>query len=262
MYCNLKIIISKQNTLQCVIIKDDLTQENVQIKQNVNEYIPNICIENNNINFSVKETKENKKENKIINFLQDLFDDPTNYMLYNVTYKNSHYEVVFEVLFSLFINEFKTKIEKEYIIERTIVEIETSNHYIIRRIQIALENLELQNIEINHIVFDYLSQGHYFRQILENKTISDNQRKWIERANNFATEEQKEKLKQINQMELSEDEFYLEMVKNFSTKERETMKLCSLDNYCVFIASRYLSTLEDHENLCMVSSRFKNNMEK
>ena len=75
MYCNLKIIISKQNTLQCVIIKDDLTQENVQIKQNVNEYIPNICFENNNINFSVKETKENENENKIINFLQDLFDD-------------------------------------------------------------------------------------------------------------------------------------------------------------------------------------------
>ncbi len=46
----------------------------------------------------------------------------------------------------------------------------------------------------------------------------------------------------------------------FKTKDRNT--LCTLDNYCLFIASRYFETLEDHINLTNVSKRCRGNMEK
>ena len=40
------------------------------------------------------------------------------------------------------------------------------------------------------------------------------------------------------------------------------MKLYRLDNYCLFIASRYFDTLQDHINLVFVSKRLRFNMEK
>ena len=50
----------------------------------------------------------------------------------------------------------------------------------------------------------------------------------------------------------NEDEFTKEVAKKFNTKERSQMKLCKLDNYCLFIASRYFDTIEDHINLLLV----------
>ena len=59
----------------------------------------------------------------------------------------------------------------------------------------------------------------------------------IERANEIRREKNMEKIHLENDVFLSEEYFNHEMSK-YSTKEREQMKLCSLDNYTIFIASR------------------------
>ena len=48
-------------------------------------------------------------------------------------------------------------------------------------------------------------------------------------------------------------------MKHFSFKERNMLKLTQLDNYCLFISSRYLHTLTDHQNLTFISKRMKRN---
>ena len=57
-----------------------------------------------------------------------------------------------------------------------------------------------------------------------------------------------------------EEVMNLELSKTFTTKQRNNMS--TLDNYCIFIASRYLDSLDDHINLLFVSKRLRCNMEK
>ena len=59
-----------------------------------------------------------------------------------------------------------------------------------------------------------------------------------------------------------DEEFTRELAKRFSTKERSEMRMCSLDNYSLFIASRYLETVDDHINLVKISKRMEHNMDK
>ena len=64
-----------------------------------------------------------------------------------------------------------------------------------------------------------------------------------------------------SQLETSQA-FENEMMKKFTFEQRKAMNLCSLDNYCIFIASRYFDSLDDHINLVKVSKRMRGNMEK
>ena len=72
----------------------------------------------------------------------------------------------------------------------------------------------------------------------------------------------KQKLEASQRKIYSEETYYEEMINNFTTKERSQMKLCRLDNYCLFIASRFLESVEEHINLVKVSKRMRSNMEK
>ena len=62
-----------------------------------------------------------------------------------------------------------------------------------------------------------------------------------------------------NQEPLNEDK-YNQIIQQFSTKQRK--KLCQLDNYCIFLASKWLDTIDDHINLVKVCKRLQLNMEK
>ena len=84
----------------------------------------------------------------------------------------------------------------------------------------------------------------------------------IEKAKNQSNNEIKNQLIQSQQIISNEETFYEEMTKKFSTKERSQMKLYSLDNYCLFIASRYFETIDDHINFSMTCKRLCYNMEK
>ena len=49
-----------------------------------------------------------------------------------------------------------------------------------------------------------------------------------------------------NQEPLNEDK-YNQVIQQLTTKQRN--KLSQLDNYCIFLASKWLDTIEDHINL-------------
>jgi hypothetical protein len=114
------------------------------------------------------------------------------------------------------------------------------------------------------IDYDYKEQGEYLQELLEKKEIVENHKRMIERAKKIKPEA-KEKLEKIdlNKQEIvTDEEFTNELSKIFTTKERSTMKLTKLDNYCLFIASRFLESLEDHQNFTKVTKKLKYNMEK
>ena len=85
----------------------------------------------------------------------------------------------------------------------------------------------------------------------------------IEKAKQLnVSKEEKEKLKESQTKIYSENSFYEEMINTFTTKERSQLKLYKLDNYCIFIASRYFNDVSDHINLTLVSKRMRGNIEK
>ena len=63
----------------------------------------------------------------------------------------------------------------------------------------------------------------------------------------------------LNKNELNEETFN-QISKQIPTKERNN--ICQLDNYCLFISSKYFETIQDHINLIQISKRMKLNMEK
>ena len=250
-----KIIISKEFKLQCLLIDSENKEEIIQIKENQNEYIPSILFDKTSIQICPNNTN--------LNIIKDLINEPDNYKYYSNEYQLNHYELIFEILFALIILEFKEIIQKNYIIENTIVQLPTHDNRVIRRIQISLETLNLPNIEINPITFDgYEEQGDKFYDILKRRTSYQNHLDMIENIKQFATNEQMEEINQKQEDLFLSQSFDIEIMKKFNFEQRSKMKLFKLDNYCLFIASRYLSSLADHINLTFVCRRMKGNMEK
>ena len=60
----------------------------------------------------------------------------------------------------------------------------------------------------------------------------------------------------LNSSPLNEERF------NEISKQMTMNKLCQLDNYCIFIASKYFESIDDHINLVHVCKRLRCNMEK
>ena len=178
-----KIVITKQNTIQCFLIDSENKEEIIQIQENQNEYIPSILFDKTTIHICPNNTN--------INIIKDLFDEPYNYRKYSIEYQLQKYQVIFEVLFGLIINEFKEKIKKEYNIENTIVEVASRDFEAIRRIQMSLETLNLPNIEINPTTFaEYEEQGDKMYEILRKKESYQQHLQKIKNLDQFATGDQ------------------------------------------------------------------------
>ena len=67
---------------------------------------------------------------------------------------------------------------------------------------------------------------------------------------------------QINDESLVSEQEFQKALTKYTIQERDKMKLYKLDNYCIFIASRYLNSIDDHINLTRVCKRLRFNMEK
>ena len=90
-------------------------------------------IDSNNKEIIIKLHNKKEKEyllatslidkNSSIEFADDLFTKPHDFKLYDIELYGKEYSIIAEVLFALIINEFKQQIEKEYIIENTLVEL-------------------------------------------------------------------------------------------------------------------------------------------
>ena len=154
----LKIIITQDYKLQVKHILSKNNETFVYLPNNHQEVSYDPCILFNGNSISICQNNIQS-----IHFLQQWLDNPDEYTFYTVQFQNKEYKLLAEVLFALIISEFKQIIEKEYIIENTILELSTKNKKAIQRIKISLNALGLNGMEIddNNILFDYSEQGEY-----------------------------------------------------------------------------------------------------
>ena len=252
-----KIHISKEYKLQCSII--DYNNNNhetiIELLKDQKEYNPCISFTQNTLAIC-KETDDNA-----IHFIKEWIETPNDYKEYKIHYQNKEYSVIYEMLFGLIIQEFVEKIVKQWIIDHVVVYIPSQDYQIALRMKIALESIGLKYIEINPIPFEYEKYGEMMSEIIEKKKEQNQFIQFIEKAKQYVPEEKKKYLL-IEKDELLTEETMNKKLRRFTMKERSKMKLYRLDNYCLFIASRYLNTLRDHINLTFVSKRLKGNMEK
>ena len=253
-----KIIISQDYKIKCCYVDSQNNETPIKLNNSEQEYYPIIISFDNNFKYTVSQENE-----KSIQFMEDLFTNPEEYKVYNIQFQNKEYSVISEVLFALIINDFKQQIEKEYIIEKTLIQIPLENKLLIERIQISLEAIGCKGLSVsdNEITFDYSEQGEILQEILEKKEEYSKRERMIERANQIAQEENMEKINVSSDSLFTSQQFREQMFK-FSIQEREKMKLYKLDNYCIFIASRYLDSIDDHINLVKVCKRLRCNLEK
>ena len=83
----------------------------------------------------------------------------------------------------------------------------------------------------------------------------------IEKANEIAKEQKMEEI-QINDESLVSEEEFQKVLSKYTIQERSKLHLYDLDNYCIFIASRYLNSVDDHINLTKVCKRLRYNTDK
>ena len=111
----LTIEITQQNTICCSYIDSQKKETVIYLQNQHQKYIPlTLSFCDNKI--IIGEQHENG-----IEFMQDLLTNPQEFKTYQFTYQNKEYNVIAEVLFALIVNEFKHQIEKEFIIEETIL---------------------------------------------------------------------------------------------------------------------------------------------
>ena len=160
MNCILHIHISKSFEIECFL---EDKEENITI----------ISINNQNqfslisIEFDMNEIIINQQSENTIEFMKEWIENPEDYKYYSINYQNKEYNIISEVLFALYMNQYKKKIEKEYIIEKTIVEAPTNNDLFINRLNVALDAIDLKGCDFENIEFDYQSQGEILHEIID-----------------------------------------------------------------------------------------------
>ena len=237
----LKIIITPQFQLQIVLIDSSNNQTIIQLKDKQKQCIP----------FFIN-------QNQQIQCIQDLFENPTEYKTYEIICQQKSYHVITEVLFALVLNEIKHSIEKEYILVDTQIELPIQNENVLNRLKTGLIAIDLKGVELEtENDFDYSQQEEYLIDILQREEEIQTYQRLIE---NMSEEKQNEY--KINKELIDSEETFTKSINKIPFQERSEMKLSYIDNYCLFIASRYLNSIDDHINLIHVCKRLRNNMEK
>ena len=260
-FVDFKIIITKEFTLQCFTIDEEGKENFIQLnKENIKEeYKPTVLFEKNIISIC-------QEDEKSIEFVKKWIDQPEDFTEHQIQFKNKDFQLLPEVLFAILISEFKNRIDKDFIINDTIVEIPSRDCLITERMRTSLQSIGLKNVFINSFSYDYSKQEEQLNDLLEMKKEGDKCIKIIEKAIEM-NPSAKEKIEEVRNKILNEENMNVPMIqeeinKHLSLEERKNMKLSQLDNYCVFIASRYFDSVDDHINLTFVSRRMRGNMEK
>ena len=247
-HCSLCITISEEYKLQVKVIDEQDKDHFIKINEHQQEeYLPIT------IAFDMNEIIVCQERDDSIQFMKEWIEHPTQHKEYSITYQKKGYTVISELLFALIINEFKKKIKKEFIIDETIVHVPSNDYRLINRIRISLESIGLKEITINPIenYSSYSEQGEYLQEILEKQREYEKYKRLLERSQN-----------EVDNTEPMNEEKYNAIARQFTFEERTKMQMTQLDNYCIFIASKYLDTIEDHINLIHVCKRLKLNMTK
>ena len=191
------------------------------------------------ITFDMNEISVGKETPNAISFMKEWIDYSDEYKHYEIQYQNKEYSVIAELLFALFINEFKKKIEKQWIIIETQLQLPSHvSAFFITRLKISLEAIGLKEIhfddsidlsdEIRNI---YDKQKVLLYEITEKHKEYERYKKKIEKNTDL----------QIDQTNPFGEREYIELIRTLSLKERTEKKLCELDNYCLFL---HLNTLQ------------------
>ena len=218
MKVNFKINITADFQLLCSIL-DEQNQKKIIVQTP-----PSITFNSNTINIC-KEEKEEEAQQKIY-FMKKWVENPDDYSTYPIVFQAKTYELLPEVLFAIIINEIKKKIEKECIIQTTIIELPINDPKVLQRIKISLQGIKLNGIVISEdeeIHYDYQQQDYYLQEIIEKKNELDCFQQMLNKAKELSkTEEEKEKINEIdlNKENMFEEEiFNLELCKRFNTKQ-------------------------------------------
>ena len=131
----LKIQINEQYTIKCSYIDSKKKETPIQLHNEIEQE-----------GYLLSSSLIDKKSS--IEFTDDLFTNPQDFKLYNISLYGKEYSVIAEVLFALIINEFKEQIEKEFIIENTIVQLPVNNLKVNSRIITTLNAIGLQQIQL------------------------------------------------------------------------------------------------------------------
>jgi hypothetical protein len=154
------ISINQENKIKISILNDQNQEKIIKLNKHDPDYIPL------SISFNMNEIIIGNEEiENSINFFTDLIHQPEEYKEYKITYQNKEYSVISEVLFALVIDQFKKRIEKEFIIDKTKLIIETENKLLINRIKVSLDAIELPLDEFEFPEYDYQKQGEYLQEI-------------------------------------------------------------------------------------------------
>ena len=255
---SLEIYFSKKQKMKIFLVDEEGDSQILHLKKGIDEYIPCITFSMNKV--IIGEEKENA-----IHYMKDWIENPSEFKEYKISYKEKEYSVISEVLFALMINEIKKKVQRKVRLIQTRVYVPTSqrNSLLDDRMKIALDTIGLDGLEYNqNINYDYSNQGDIFNTILDAIEEYEKYKGFLHRAYSLAeTEEQKRKLFIDNSKPITE-ELFNTICKRFTFKERSLLQLSQLDNYAIFIASRYLESIKDHKHLVRVSRRLSQNMEK
>ena len=198
------ITITKDYKLICTIINIENQESSVYLDENnqTEEYIPCISFHNDRI-MICQENEQNS-----INFLEEFIENPEQFELYSFEFQGKEYKIIAEVLFALIINEFKQKIEREYIIDQTIVQFPSQHCQISERIRNSLESIGLKNIFVDSLSFDYSEQSEVLQELLEKKDQIDTYQRMLKRARNYCeTNKQIQQINYCQQSVVSEETF-------------------------------------------------------
>ena len=245
----MSINISQNYQIQCIVIDEKETEHIIKLNNQNDDYLPIT------IAFDMNEIVIGKETTNSINFMKEWIDHPEIFKEYQIQYQNKEYTVISELLFALIINEFKKKIEKDFIIDETIVYVPSHDNRFTNRMKISLESVELKNIIINPIeqYLHYQHQGEMLHDIINNYTEYLKYKTIIEKR---TKEIQIDNSKPFTEIE------YNQLIKQYTPAQRTELRLPQLDNYCIFLASKWFDTIYDHINLTRVCKRLKLNMTK
>ena len=161
----MKIKFKIENTQKYKLNYSLISTENQEIIQQ-EEVRPCILFNKNTIELF-------QESDKAIHFMQPWLDNPENFNTYSIDFQNKTYNLLPEVLFGIVIDEIKKKVEREFIIEQTEIQIPSDNSKALERMKISLDSIGLNGIELKdkEISYDYSQQGEFLEEILEKKEI-------------------------------------------------------------------------------------------
>ena len=161
--------ISENYKIKCSYIDSNKKETTIQLHNKEQEYL---------LSSSLIDNKSS------IEFGSDLFTNPQEFKLYEIAFYGKEYNVIAQVLFALIIKEFTSQIEKEYIIEKTEVQLPKENKEFNFRILTALDSIGLKDIELEEedIEYEYKNQGEILNEIIEKNESYRKRERMIERA--------------------------------------------------------------------------------